>query len=122
MTQTARNGRRRIRAHGAGMNNPLPAVPENSPEAASPPGQTAEEYERSLLQLDEKHLWTMLLCIQQRLGTPAEQPADLEQARAITHRLCNVLGRIRMKTELALLKRESNLAGPVQCAGQCGQM
>lgn len=122
MTQAAGNGRRRIREHGAGMNNLSPAASENPGEAASPPDQTGEHYERSLLQHDEKHLWTMLLCIQQRLGTPTEQPADLEKVRAIAHRLCNALATVRMKTELDLLKRTPNLAGQAGCTGQRGQV
>lgn len=103
------------------MNNPSPATPESPAEAAGLPDQTWEHYERSLLQFDEEHLWSMLLCIQQRLGTPQEQPADLDQVRAIAHRLCNILATIRIKTELTLLKRESTLAGPAVCANQSGQ-
>ncbi|HEY0864552.1 MAG TPA: hypothetical protein VGD97_10650 [Lacunisphaera sp.] len=103
------------------MNNPPSSTPENPAEAASPPDQTAEEYERTLLQFDEKHLWPMLLCIQQRLGTPQEQPADLDQVRAIAHRLSNSLTAIRLRTEIALTKRGAGNTWPAPCAGQsCG--
>lgn len=32
-----------------------------------------------------------LAAIQARLGTPGEQPEDLERVRIIAHRLCNLL-------------------------------
>lgn len=98
------------------MNNPASTISENPAPAASPPDQTEGLYERSLEQFDEKQLWPMLLCIQQRLGTPAEQPTDLPQVRAIAHRLCNALGTIRIKTELIYMKRQTELTGQAGCS------
>lgn len=100
------------------MNNPGSTALENPAPTASPPDQTGGIFEQALEQCDEKQLWPMLLCIQQRLGTPSEQSTDLAQVRAIAHRLCNVLATIRIRSELIQMKRQHDHAGHAGCIGQ----
>ena len=64
----------------------------------------------------------MLLEIQGRLGTPTEEPDDLEKARAIAHRLSNALSAIRRKTEQASLQHPSNRSDLMSCHEPGGQM
>ena len=108
--------------HRADMSNLSPLAPDN-PGTLERPGQPSlVDYERSMQQCDEKRLWSMLQEIQGRLGTPTEEPDDLEKARAIAHRLSNILTAIRLKTELALLHQLQGGPGLMQGSGTGAQM
>lgn len=60
-----------------------PPIP-NSCESVS------QEFEAFLKRCNEQQLLAQLRALQILLGTPAERPTDLAQARAIAHRLNNL--------------------------------
>lgn len=77
----------------------LPEAPESRPDCTA----VVDEFVRRLPGLQVESLRMALQVLQARLGTPAEQPCDLERAQALGHAINNRMTALRLETDLRRL-------------------
>ena len=78
-----------------------------SPEASPDCHAVADDFAQRLPGLDLGFLRMLMQFMQNRLGTAAEQPCDIERAQALGHEINNRLTAIKMQTDLCRLERTS---------------
>ena len=77
----------------------LPEAPESRPDCTA----VVDDFVRRLPGLQVESLRVALQVLQARLGTPAEQPCDIERAQALGHEINNRMTATRLETDLRRL-------------------
>ncbi len=77
----------------------LPEAPESRPDCTA----VVDEFVRRLPGLQVESLRVALQVLQARLGTPAEQPCDIERAQALGHEINNRMTTVRLAAGLRRL-------------------
>lgn len=81
----------------------LPEAPESRPDCTA----VVDEFVRRLPGLQVESLRVALQVLQARLGTPAEQPCDIERAQALGHEIRNRLTVNQLRMGLRQFDRRS---------------
>ena len=89
----------------------MSAQPTSS-EAHSDRPHGDDDFARRLPGLGEGVLRLLLRALQERLGTPAEQPGDVERARLLGHEINNRVTVVKLNRDLAQLDATSSSITP----------